>query len=69
MELITFCGLIIVVLGLWSELELAVKAVGIMIRNGKFIKRDFANEVEQHPEYMCRMPICLAKLPPYRQGV
>jgi len=69
MELITLCGLVIVVFGLWVEFELAVKAVVKMIRNSKFIKVGFANTAVQHPDYMSRMPICLAKLPAYRQGV
>jgi len=60
MELITLCGLVIVVFGLWVEFELAVKAVVKMIRNNKAV---------QHPVYKSRMPICLAKLPHYRQCV
>ena len=60
MELITLCGLVIVVFGLWVEFELAVKAVVKMIRNNKAV---------QHPVYMSRMPICLAKLPHYRESV
>jgi hypothetical protein len=60
MELITLCGLVIVVFGLWVEFELAVKAVVKMIRNNKAV---------QHPVYMSRMPICLAKLPRYRESV
>jgi len=60
MELITLCGLVIVVFGLWVEFELAVKAVVKMIRNNKAVR---------HPVYMRRMPICLAKLPHYRESV
>ena len=62
MELITLCGLVIVVFGFWVEFELAVKAVVKMIRNSRFIKDDFTNTAVQHPVYMSRMPICLAKL-------
>lgn len=69
MELITLCGLVIVVFGLWVEFDLAVKAVVKMIRNSRFIKDDFTSKAVQRPVYMSRMPICLAKLPAYRQGV
>jgi len=65
MELITLCGLVIVVFGLWVEFELAVKVVVKMIRNSKFIKDDFTKAAVRHPVYMSRMPICLAKLPHY----
>lgn len=67
MELITLCGLVIVVFGLWVELEPAVKAVVKMIRNSRFIKDDFTNTAVQSPLYMGRMPICLAKLSPSRR--
>ena len=69
MELITLCGLVIVVFGLWVEFKLAVKAVVKMIRNSRFMKDDFKNTAVQRPAYMSRMPICLANLPSYRQGV
>jgi hypothetical protein len=69
MELITLCGLVIVVFGLWVEFDLAVKAVVKMIRNSKSIKNDFKNTAVQYPVHMSRMPICLANLPSYRQGV
>ena len=69
MELITLCGLVIVVFVLWVEFDLALKAVVKMIRNSKFIKVGFTNTAVQHPVYMSRMPICLAKLPAHRQGV
>ena len=69
MELITLCGLMIVVFGLWAEFEVAVKAVVKMIRNSKFIQDDSTNKAVQHPVSMSSIPICLAKLPPYRQGV
>ena len=62
MEPITLCGLVIVIFGLWVEFELAVKVVVKMIRNSKFTKGDFTNKTVQHPVYMGRMPICLAKL-------
>lgn len=62
MELITLCGLVIVALGLWVELELAVKAAGKMIRNSKLGKGDFTRKAVQHSVSMSRMPICLAKL-------
>ena len=59
MELITLCGLVIVVFGLWVEFELAVKRVVKMIRSYKAV---------QHPVCMSRMPICLAKLSHYRES-
>ena len=67
MELITLCGSVIVVFGLWVELEPAVKAVVKMIRNSRFTKDDFTNAAVQPPLYMGRMPICLAKLSPSRR--
>jgi len=69
MELITLCGLVIVVFGLWVEFELAVKVVVKMIRNSKLMKDDFTNTAVQHPVYMRRMPICLASSHHYREGV
>ena len=68
MELITLCGLVIVVFGLWVEFELAVKVVVKMIRsNSRFTKDGFTNAAVQPPLYMGRMPICLAKLSPSRR--
>ena len=61
MELITLCGLIIVVFGLWVEFELAVKVVVKMIRNSKFFKNVYANSAVRNPVYVGRMSICLAK--------
>jgi hypothetical protein len=69
MELITVCGLVIVVFGLWVEFGPAVKAVVKMIRNSKFIKDVFTNTTVRQPACMSRMPTCLAKLSPYREGV
>lgn len=68
MELITLCGLVIVVFGLWVEFDLTVKAVFKMIRNSRFSKDDFSTAV-RYPVYVGRMPICLAKLSDYREGV
>lgn len=68
MEPIALCGLVIVLFGLWVEFELAVKAVGKMIRKCRFIRDDFKNKAQQRPAYMSRMPVCLANLPSYRQG-
>jgi len=61
MELITLCGLVIVIFGLWVEFVLTVKAVVKMIRNSKFCKDVYANSAVQNPVYVGRMPICLAK--------
>lgn len=69
MELITLCGLVIVVFGLWVEFELAAKMVVKMIRNSKFVKDNSTNKAVQQLASMSRLPICLAKLPPYRQSV
>lgn len=69
MELITVCGLVIVVFGLWVEFEPAVTAVVKMIRNGRFIKDVFTNTAVRQPVYMSKMPTCLAKLSHYREGV
>jgi len=62
MELITLCGLVIVIFGLWVEFELAVKTVVKIIRNCKFVKDGFTNKAVRHPVYMSRMPVCLADL-------
>lgn len=69
MELITLCGLVIVVFGLWVEFELAVKAIVKMIRSSRFFKDAFTNKEVQHPVSMSRLPICLAKLSHYGEGV
>jgi hypothetical protein len=69
MELITLCGFVIVVFGLWVEFEAAGKAVVKMIRTSRFGKSGFTNTAVQPPDYMSRLPVCLTKLPPYRQGV
>jgi hypothetical protein len=68
MELITLCGLVIVVFGLWVEFELALKAVVKMMRNCRRIKDDFAKKAVQHPVYMTRMPVCLTNLSNYSEG-
>lgn len=68
MELITLCGLAIVAFGLWVELELAAKRIVKMIRNSRFMK-DGTNTPVRQPVLMVRMPMCLAKLPHYRNGV
>jgi hypothetical protein len=60
MELITLCGLVVVVFGLWVEFDLAVKAVTKIIRNSK-LKDVFANSAVRNPVYVGRMSICLAK--------
>jgi hypothetical protein len=62
MEPITLCGLVIVMFGLWVELEPAVRAVGKLICKSKFIKNGISNwTCRQKPVYVSRMPICLAK--------
>jgi len=60
MELITLCGLVIVIFGLWVEFVLTVKAVVKMIRSSRFFKGGFKNTAVQNPVYVGRMPICLA---------
>ena len=65
MEPITLCGLVIVVFGFWVEFEPAVKAVVKMIRKSRFNKDVFTHKAVQHPVYMSRIPICLAKLSHY----
>jgi hypothetical protein len=69
MELISLCGFVIVVFVLLVEFELTVKAAVKMIRNSGFIKANFSNAAVQHPVHMSRLPICLAKLPRYRESV
>lgn len=65
MELITLCGLAIVVFGLWVEFALAVKAGVKIIRNCRLVKDAYATRGVQQPVYMSRMPICLTKLSHY----
>ncbi len=69
MELITLCGLVIVVFGLWVEFKLALKAAAKMIRTSTFIQEVFTHKTVQHPASMSRIPLCLAKLTHYRGGV
>lgn len=61
MEPITLCGLVIVVFGLWVEFEPAAKAFAKRIRSSRLIKGAYANSAVQHPVYVGRLPICLAK--------
>jgi hypothetical protein len=65
MELITLCGLVIVVFGVWVELELAAKRVVKLIRSSRFSK-DSTNTAVRQPVYMGRMSLCLAKPSHYR---
>jgi ABC-type uncharacterized transport system YnjBCD permease subunit len=69
MEPIALCGLVIVVFGLWVEFERALKAVVKMIRTSGLFKSDGKHMAVQQPVSMSRMPICLANLPSYRQGI
>jgi hypothetical protein len=61
MEPITLCGLVIVMFGLWVELEPAVKAVVKMIRKSILYSVFFSKSAVQKPVYVGKMPICLNK--------
>lgn len=67
MELITFCGLIIVVLGLWAEFKLAAKAV-VKIFGTRSLKDDHTAKAVQQTVTMSRMPICLANFSHYLES-
>ena len=61
MEPITLCGLVIVLFGLWIELEPVVKSVLKMLRSSKLLTEYAAIQKKQKPVYVRRMPICVAK--------
>jgi hypothetical protein len=61
MEPITLCGLVIVVFGLWVELEPRIIAVVRVICNSRIYKEVFSQPVVQRPAYEGRIPVCVAK--------
>jgi hypothetical protein len=61
MEPITLCGAVIVMFGLWVELEPALRAVTSTIRKSKLIAEIISQSTVQRPVSVRRMPICLAK--------
>jgi len=61
MEPITLCGLIIVMIGLWVELESVVMAVVRVICKSKLFAEFNSHSTVQRPVCVRRMPICLAK--------
>jgi hypothetical protein len=61
MEPITLCGAVIVMFGLWVELEPALRAVTSKIRKSKLIAEIISQSTVQRPVSVRRMPICLAK--------
>jgi hypothetical protein len=61
MEPITLCGLVIVMFGLWVEIEPAVRRFAKMIRRCTLFKEVISNSTVQRPVYVSKMPICLAK--------
>lgn len=61
MEPITLCGLVIVLFGLWVELEPAVRAVIGAISKCTVFAEFVLHSTVQKPVYVSRMPICLAK--------
>lgn len=65
MEPITLCGAVIVVFGLWVELEPVVKAVVRVVCKSKLFTAMISQSPVQSPVYVRRMPICLAKAPHY----
>lgn len=61
MEAITLCGLIIVVFGLWEEFGFAIWAIIRFISKCKFMAIFFSNSSVHRPEYLQRMPLCVAR--------
>jgi len=61
MEPITLCGLVIVVFGLWVELEPVVTAVVKKIRKSILYQEFFSKSAVHKPVYVGKMPICLNK--------
>ena len=62
MEAITLCGLVIVVFGLWVEVEPAVRAGVALVRKSRRFTVSSSYSPVRKPVYVSRMPICLAKL-------
>jgi hypothetical protein len=61
MEPITLCGAVIVMFGLWVELEPVLRAVTGTIRKSKLFAEIISRSTVQRPVSVRRMPICLAK--------
>jgi len=61
MEPITLCGLVIVMFGLWVELEPVVRAVVRKIRTGLSRSEWYAKSAVQKPVPVGKLPICLTK--------
>ena len=60
MELITLCGLVIVVIGFGVECELAAKSVTKMILSRRFFQEHHSRSVRQKNISVRRMPVCFA---------
>lgn len=61
MEPITLCGLVIVMFGLWVELEPAVQAVVKKIRTSYLYSEFFSKSAVRKPVHVSKLPTCLAK--------
>jgi len=65
MEPITLCGLVIVMFGLWVELEPVVMAVVKTICKSRFFTAIISPSTVQKPVHVRRMPMGVAKVSPY----
>ncbi len=61
MEPIVLCGLLIVLFGLWVELESAVRVFVKTVYKSRLFSGATSKSAAQKPVYVSRMPICLAK--------
>lgn len=61
MEPITLCGAVIVLFGLWVDVEPRVRAVAREICKSKLFTVVIPQPTVQRPVFVRRMPICLAK--------
>ena len=62
MEPIALCGLLIVLFGLWVEIEPAVRAFAKTVYKNRLLSGAVSKSAVQKPVYVSRMPICLAKV-------
>lgn len=67
MELITLCGLAVVLIAIWEEFERAVKTVDKMIHSRRLKGLTAADRTDRHHDSMTSLPICLASLPRYQK--
>lgn len=69
MELITLCGLFIVIIAVMAEIELAAKKIGKMVRTSRLTNKNGLHaKAVSHCDSMTSLPVCLSQLPRYQKA-